>query len=157
METATFAAGCFWGVEAIFQDLPGVISTRVGYTGGDHPSPNYELVCTDTTNHAEAVEVIFDENQISYTDLLNLFWDNHNPTTLNRQGVDVGRQYRSVIFYHTPQQQQIAIMSKKQLAASGKWADPIVTQIVAASEFYPAEDYHQKYLHKRNLASCNLG
>lgn len=156
MEIATFAAGCFWGVEATFQNLEGVQQTRVGYTGGTVENPNYEMVCTGKTGHAEAIEITYDENIVSYETLLTIFWQNHNPTTLNRQGVDIGTQYRSAIFYHSPTQQQLATLSKQELQQSGIWSDPIVTEIVAATTFYPAEDYHQRYLEKRGIASCHI-
>ncbi len=156
MAKATFAAGCFWGVEAIFRQLPGVASTRVGYTGGQSFNPSYEDVCTDRTGHAEAVEVEYDPAKISYEQLLNVFWENHDPTTLNRQGPDWGTQYRSAIFFHTPEQEQLAKASKEAWDKSGKLRNKIVTQIVPATEFYQAEDYHQQYLEKRGLASCHI-
>jgi peptide-methionine (S)-S-oxide reductase len=155
-EKATFAAGCFWGVEETFRQTPGVLSTVVGYTGGSVPNPSYEDVCTDTTGHAEAVEVEYDPSQVSYSTLLDIFWNNHNPTTRNRQGPDVGSQYRSVIFYHSAAQQRLAEESKAQLEASGKFANPIVTEILPAGPFYRAEEYHQQYLAKRGLASCHI-
>lgn len=155
-EKATFAAGCFWGVEQLFRKTPGVISTRVGYIGGSAPNPTYQQVCTDKTGHAEAVEIIFDPDQISYAELLNIFWDNHNPTTLNRQGPDIGSQYRSVVFYHTPEQAEIAKNKKNELDESKRFMQPIVTQIVAAETFYPAEEYHQNYLNKRGQSSCDI-
>ena len=154
-ELATFAAGCFWGVEAAFQQIPGVLSTRVGYIGGRSPNPTYKDVCTDTTGHAEAVEITFDPAKLSYDKLLAVFFDNHNPTELNRQGPDTGTQYRSSVFYHSPAQQAAAEAAKSVLDASGKFRRPIVTQIVAAPAFYEAEDYHQKYLEKRGLAVCH--
>jgi len=156
MEKATFAAGCFWGVEATFRQLPGVISTRVGYTGGQHPNPTYKDVCTDRTGHAEAVEVEYDPAKISYEQLLNVFWENHDPTQLNRQGPDWGTQYRSAIFFHTPEQESAANASKEVLGKSGRLSKPIVTRIVPATTFYEAEDYHQQYLEKRGLASCHI-
>jgi peptide-methionine (S)-S-oxide reductase len=156
METATFAAGCFWGVEATFRRLAGVKSTRVGYTGGMTQQPTYKEVCTDRTGHAEAVEVTFDPGQVSYDDLLAVFWENHDPTTLNRQGPDFGSQYRSAIFYHSPEQEKAALASKEKLDQAGRFKRPIVTQIVPAVEFYEAEDYHQQYLEKRGQASCHL-
>jgi peptide-methionine (S)-S-oxide reductase len=156
MALATFAAGCFWGVEATFRQMKGVLSTRVGYTGGRNPNPTYQDVCTDRTGHAEAVEVEFDPAQIAYQDLLNVFWENHDPTQLNRQGPDWGSQYRSAIFFHTPEQEVEAKVSKEKLDKSGRFGKPMVTQIVAASTFYPAEDYHQQYLEKRGLASCHI-
>ena len=156
MEKATFAAGCFWGVEATFRQLPGVISTRVGYTGGQLPNPTYKDVCTDRTGHAEAVEVEYDPAKISYEQLLNVFWENHDPTQLNRQGPDWGTQYRSAIFFHTPEQESVANASKEVLGKSGRFSKPIVTRIVPATTFYEAEDYHQQYLEKRGLASCHI-
>jgi len=156
MEKATFAAGCFWGVEATFRQLPGVTSTRVGYIGGNTERPTYKEVCTDRTGHAEAVEVEFDPAKINYNDLLNVFWENHDPTQLNRQGPDWGTQYRSAIFYHSPEQQKLAESSKEALEKSRRYSKPIVTQIVPAVAFYPAEEYHQQYLEKRGLASCHV-
>jgi peptide-methionine (S)-S-oxide reductase len=156
MERATFAAGCFWGVEAAFRQLPGVSATRVGYTGGRVADPSYRLVCTDTTGHAEAVEVTYDPERVSYDDLLEIFWSNHNPTTRNRQGPDVGSQYRSAIFTHSPEQEAAARASKERLDGSGRWNGPIVTEIVPAAEFYEAEDYHQQYLEKRGRSSCTV-
>jgi peptide-methionine (S)-S-oxide reductase len=156
MAKATFAAGCFWGVEAIFRQLPGVISTRVGYTGGQHPNPTYKDVCTDGTGHAEAVEVEYDPAKVSYDQLLEVFWDNHDPTQLNRQGPDWGTQYRSAIFFHSPQQETTAKASKEKLEKSRHYNKPIVTQIVPETKFFPAEDYHQQYLEKRGLASCHI-
>ena len=157
MEKATFAAGCFWGVEATFRSLPGVISTRVGYTGGNPKNPTYKEVCTNRTGHAEAVEVTYDPARVSYEDLLKVFWQNHDPTTLNRQGPDVGTQYRSAIFYHNPEQETAARASKAQLQKSGAYRQPIVTEIVPAVDFWQAEDYHQQYLEKRGLAHCHIG
>jgi peptide-methionine (S)-S-oxide reductase len=156
MAKATFAAGCFWGVEATFRQLPGVISTRVGYTGGHTESPNYKEVCTDRTGHAEAVEVEYDPAKIAYDKLLDVFWENHDPTQLNRQGPDWGTQYRSAIFFHTPEQEAQAEASKDALEKSRRYSKPIVTQIVPAVRFYEAEDYHQQYLEKRGLASCQI-
>jgi peptide-methionine (S)-S-oxide reductase len=156
MEKATFAAGCFWGVEATLRQTQGVKSTAVGYTGGTTKNPTYEQVCTDTTGHAEAVEVEYDPAEVSYDQLLNVFWDNHDPTQLNRQGPDFGSQYRSAIFYHTPEQQAVATASKERLAKSGKFKRPIATEIVPAAEFHRAEEYHQQYLEKRGLASCHI-
>ncbi len=156
MEKATFAAGCFWGVEAAFRQTHGVKNTAVGYTGGQTPNPTYEQVCTDRTGHAEAVEVEFDPAEISYDELLNVFWQNHDPTQLNRQGPDYGSQYRTAIFVHTPAQQKAAQAAKERLAASGKHSRPIVTEIVPAETFYRAEEYHQQYLEKRGQASCRV-
>ncbi len=155
-QKATFAAGCFWGVEATFRQVKGVVATAVGYEGGSLPDPSYYDVCTDRTGHAETVEVDYDPSRVSYEDLLAVFWANHDPTTPNRQGPDVGTQYRSVIFYHTPEQQAAALASKEKLQASGKFRRSIVTQIVPAETFYRAEDYHQQYLEKRGLSHCNL-
>jgi peptide-methionine (S)-S-oxide reductase len=156
MEKATFGAGCFWGVEAAFRQIKGVASTSVGYTGGNLPNATYEDVCSGRTGHAEAVEVQFDPTQVSYNELLQVFWENHDPTQLNRQGPDFGTQYRSAIFFHSPEQEAAARASKQQLEASGKLKRPIATQVVAAGEFYRAEDYHQQYLEKRGLASCHI-
>lgn len=155
-ELATFAAGCFWGVEELFRTRKGVLKTTVGYMGGKKEHPTYEDVCSDTTGHAEAVQIEYDPSQISYEELLQIFWENHNPTTPNRQGPDVGSQYRSVIFYHTPEQKTRAQESKETLEKSGKYKTPIVTEILAAEPFYPAEDYHQQYLEKRGLGSCHV-
>ena len=156
MEKATFAAGCFWGVEATFRQLPGVSSTRVGYIGGQTENPTYKEVCTDRTGHAEAVEIDFDPTRIPYTDLLNVFWENHDPTQVNRQGPDWGTQYRSAIFFHSPEQQAQALASKGGLEKAHRYPKPIATQIVPAEKFYEAEDYHQQYLEKRGLASCHI-
>lgn len=156
METAAFAAGCFWGVEAAFRRVKGVISTTAGYSGGTTKNPTYEQVCTDTTGHAETVRIEYDPNQISYDQLLEVFWRIHDPTQLNRQGLDVGRQYRSVIFYYNAEQEAAARASKERLEASGKFGRPIVTEIVPAAEFYPAEDYHQRYYEKHGGGSCRV-
>jgi peptide-methionine (S)-S-oxide reductase len=156
MEKATFAAGCFWGVEAAFRQIPGVTATRVGYTGGRVENPSYELVCTDRTGHAEAVEVTYDPKRVSYDDLLEVFWSIHNPTTRNRQGFDIGSQYRSAIFFHSPEQEAAARASKERLDAEGRFRNPIVTEIQPAPEFYEAEDYHQQYLEKRGRSSCTV-
>ena len=156
MEKATFGAGCFWGVEAAFRQVEGVQSTAVGYMGGKLSNPTYEDVCTDRTGHAEVVQVEFDPDKVSYDDLLRVFWENHDPTTMNRQGPDVGAQYRSAIFFHTPAQEAAAKASKDALAQSGAYKRPIVTEITPASEFWLAEDYHQQYLEKRGLAHCRI-
>ena len=155
-EMAGFAAGCFWGVEATFRELKGVVSTSVGYMGGKKEDPNYGDVCTGTTGHAETVQVIYDPEKISYEKLLETFWNKHDPTTLNRQGPDMGSQYRSVIFYHNDKQKRLAIESKEKLDASGKYKRPIVTEIIPAPKFYPAEDYHQQYLEKRGRKFCGF-
>jgi peptide methionine sulfoxide reductase msrA/msrB len=159
-ETATFAAGCFWGVEASFRKLigKGVTSTRVGYTGGHTKNPTYEDVCSHTTGHAEAVEITYDPKKISYEDLLKVFWDIHDPTTYYRQGPDVGAQYRSAIFYHSPEQRRLAEESKAELEKSKRFKDKIVTEITPAAEFYPAEEYHQQYYEKSGKApACGIG
>jgi len=156
MATATFAAGCFWGVESAFRRLPGVTGTEVGYTGGATRAPTYEDVCTDRTGHAEVVQVQYDPEKITFEQLLDAFWNCHNPTTLNRQGPDVGSQYRSAIFYHTPEQKAAAETSKQQHDACGRFGRPIVTEITPAGPFYRAEEYHQQYLEKRGLGSCHL-
>ncbi|HTS49139.1 MAG TPA: peptide-methionine (S)-S-oxide reductase MsrA [Bryobacteraceae bacterium] len=156
MEKATFGAGCFWGVEAAFRQIKGVASTAVGYMGGTLAQPSYQDVCTDHTGHAEVVQVEFDPAQVSYADLLRVFWENHDPTTLNRQGPDVGTQYRSVIFFHTPEQEAAAQASKDALEKSGTYRRPVVTAIQPAAEFWRAEEYHQQYLEKRGLAHCHL-
>jgi peptide-methionine (S)-S-oxide reductase len=153
-EKATFGAGCFWGVEEIFRNLKGVLSTAAGYAGGTKENPTYEDVCTDKTGHAEVVEVEFDPAQITYDELLNVFWSNHNPTTLNRQGPDVGAQYRSVIFYHSPEQKSAAETSRKKIDMSGRFPRPVVTQIEPAPKFWRAEEYHQRYLQKRGQSHC---
>ena len=156
MEKATFAAGCFWGVEAAFRQVEGVTATTVGYTGGSSKSPSYEDVCTGRTGHAEAVLVEYDPARISYEELLDVFWANHDPTTPNRQGPDVGTQYRSAIFFRNPEQEAAAISSRQRLEESGKYRDPIMTEITPASEFCPAEEYHQRYLEKKGMASCTV-
>ncbi len=156
MDKATFAAGCFWGVEAAFRAVPGVVSTTVGYSGGSFPNPTYHDVCTGRTGHAEVVQVEFDPERVSYQDLLRVFWENHDPTALNRQGPDHGTQYRSAIFFHTPEQQAAALAAKQQLERSGAYKRPIVTEITPASAFYRAEEYHQQYLEKRGQASCRV-
>lgn len=156
MEKATFGAGCFWGVEAAFREIPGVVEAAVGYLGGILENPTYQDVCTDTTGHAEVVQVTYDPAHVSYDKLLDLFWSIHNPTTMNRQGPDVGSQYRSAIFYHSPEQKAAAEKSKAALEAAKRFARPIVTEITAASTFYRAEEYHQQYLAKRGLRSCHI-
>jgi peptide-methionine (S)-S-oxide reductase len=153
---ATFGAGCFWGVEAAFRQIKGVSDAAVGYTGGTLADPTYEDVCTDRTGHAEVVQVEYDPAVVSYDDLLNVFWEMHDPTTRNRQGPDVGSQYRSAIFYHSPEQKAAAEASRERQEHSGRYRRPIVTEIVPAAQFYPAEEYHQRYLEKRGLASCHL-
>ncbi|HUT31577.1 MAG TPA: peptide-methionine (S)-S-oxide reductase MsrA [Sedimentisphaerales bacterium] len=155
-EKATFAAGCFWGVEAAFRQIKGVVSTSVGYTGGHFEKPTYRDVCSDRTGHAEAVEVIYDPRQVSYERLLEVFWNIHDPTTPNRQGPDVGSQYRSAIFYHGESQLKAAEASKESLERSRRFRRPIVTEITPASTFYRAEEYHQQYLEKQGRASCHL-
>jgi len=154
---ATFGAGCFWGVEAAFRQLPGVLSTSVGYLGGTMTNPTYRDVCSGRTGHAEVVQVTYDPESITYDDLLTVFWDNHNPTTMNRQGPDIGTQYRSAIFYHDDEQKATAISSKDERDRSGRFGNPIVTEITAATEYYEAEDYHQQYLEKRGMSSCHIG
>jgi peptide-methionine (S)-S-oxide reductase len=156
MELATFGAGCFWGVEVTFRQVRGVKDALVGYLGGTMANPTYKDVCTGRTGHAEVVQVEYDPDEVTYDRLLEVFWENHDPTTLNRQGPDVGTQYRSAIFFHTPEQRAAAEASKSRLEASGKFRKPIVTEITPASTFYPAEDYHQRYLEKRGLASCHI-
>ncbi|HPH34851.1 MAG TPA: peptide-methionine (S)-S-oxide reductase MsrA [Methanoregulaceae archaeon] len=157
-EKATFAAGCFWGVEAAFREMKGVISTRVGYTGGHAKNPTYEEVCSGKTGHAEAVEVVFDPLAVSYQELLDLFWSIHDPTQLNRQGPDYGTNYRSAIFYHTPAQKILAEESRKRIAESRRYGRrPVVTEIMPASPFYPAEEYHQQFYEKQGRRSCRLG
>ena len=155
-EFATFGAGCFWGVEADFRQVHGVLATAVGYEGGTKLNPTYEDVCSHTTGHAEVVRVEFDPSKVSYDDLLKVFWENHDPTQVNRQGPDFGDQYRTVIFYHSPEQKAAAEASKAALEASGKHRKPIATQIVPTETFYIAEDYHQQYLEKRGKRSCHL-
>lgn len=155
-ELATFAAGCFWGIEAAFQRIPGVIDAAVGYSGGHTENPTYKDVCTDETGHAEVVQVTFDPAKLSYEKLLDAFWEMHDPTQVNRQGPDFGSQYRTAIFFHSPEQKAAAEKSKAALQASGKYRKPIATEITAASTFYRAEDYHQRYLEKRGAASCHI-
>jgi peptide-methionine (S)-S-oxide reductase len=155
-EIATFGAGCFWGIEAAFQQVPGVIETAVGYSGGETPNPTYKDVCTDETGHAEVVQVTFDPAKVTYEQLLDVFWKVHDPTQLNRQGPDFGTQYRTAIFVHSPEQEAIAKKSREALEASGKLKRPIATEITPAATFYRAEEYHQKYLQKRGVASCHF-
>jgi len=147
-ETATLAAGCFWGVEATFRPVPGVVSTSVGYIGGAGDNPTYEQVCSGNTGHAEAVQVTFDPDQVTYEALLGIFWGTHDPTTVNRQGPDMGTQYRSAVFYHTPEQERCARAMLAQYEAEKQFPRPIVTEIVPASAYWPAEDYHQQYFEK---------
>ena len=151
-KNAMFGAGCFWGVEAAFRQVEGVSGTRVGYSGGTLENPSYEDVCSHTTGHAEVVEVTYDPEQVSYDELLEVFWRKHDPTQLNRQGWDIGDQYRSVIFFHDEEQQEAALRSKAR--EQSKWSAPIVTQVEPAQTFYEAEDYHQQYLEKRGRSSC---
>lgn len=153
-EKATFSAGCFWHVEVAFRKIKGVVNVTVGYTGGHFKNPSYEAVCTDTTGHAEAVLVEYEPTKVSYEELLEVFWNSHNPTTLNRQGFDIGTQYRSAIFYHNEKQKGMAIKSRERLEMSGKYKNKIVTEIVPADTFYKAEEYHQRYLEKRGLFKC---
>ena len=155
MEIATFGAGCFWGVEAAFRRLPGVLDAAVGYSGGHTPNPTYKDVCTDETGHAEVVQVIFDPAKLNYEQLLDAFWRLHDPTQVNRQGPDFGTQYRTAIFFHSPEQEAAAKKSRAALEASGKFRRPIATEITPAGTFYRAEEYHQRYLEKRGAASCH--
>ncbi len=154
LKTATFAAGCFWGVEEIFRKIKGVKSTVVGYTGGNFENPNYKDVCTGKTGHAEAVKVRYDPKEVSYEELLNAFWENHNPTTLNRQGLDIGAQYRSAIFFYGTKQEELAKKLKENLEKSGKFKHKIVTEVTPETAFYEAEEYHQKYLQKKGQKIC---
>lgn len=154
MEKATFGAGCFWGVEEMFRNIKGVSSATSGYGGGTMENPTYEDVCRHETGHAEVVEVEFDPAQVTYEQLLDVFWSNHDPTTRDRQGPDVGSQYRSVVFYHSPEQQQAAQAKKEELDKSGRFRRPIVTQIEPAPTFYRAEEYHQRYLEKHGRSHC---
>ena len=155
-EKATFGAGCFWGVEASFREIPGVVNAVSGYEGGSLDNPTYQDVCTDRTGHAEVVEVEFDPGQVSYQKLVEAFWSLHDPTQVNRQGPDHGTQYRTVIFYHSPEQERTALASKAALEASGRFKKPIATEIVPAQTFWPAEEYHQRYLEKRGLRHCHI-
>lgn len=156
LKKATFGAGCFWGVEDIFRKLEGVMDTQVGYAGGDFDHPSYQDVCSGVTGHAEVLEVTYDPEIISYTDLLDIFWNIHDPTTLNRQGPDIGTQYRSVIFYHNSKQEELALESKKSLEASGRYEREIVTEIKPAGKFWRAEEYHQQYIEKTGRKSCRF-
>ena len=154
IEYALFAAGCFWGVQAAFDVVPGVLETQVGYIGGTVAHPTYEQVCTDTTGHAEAVQIKYDSTVVTYDHLLDIFFDNHNPTTLNQQGPDIGTQYRSAIFYLNDSQKNQALNKIKELDNKHIFGRPIVTEVVPATDFYPAEEYHQKYLEKKGRKSC---
>lgn len=156
MEIATFGAGCFWGVESAFRQVKGVTDAAVGYTGGKLKNPTYKQVCTDRTGHAEVCQVTFDPSQISYEKLVTIFFKIHDPTQVNRQGPDYGTQYRTAVFFHSPEQEKIARAVKEQLQASGKYKKPIATEITAASDFWRAEDYHQNYFKKNGLPSCHL-
>jgi peptide-methionine (S)-S-oxide reductase len=156
METATFGGGCFWGVEAVFRQVPGVVATAVGYMGGTLRNPTYKDVCTDKTGHAEVVQVKYDPAKVSYEELLKVFFANHDPTTLNRQGPDVGTQYRSVIFFHNRAQEAAAQAAKNDLMRAGAYSRPLVTAIEPAAEFWRAEEYHQQYLERRGLAQCHI-
>jgi peptide-methionine (S)-S-oxide reductase len=155
-EIATFGAGCFWGIEAAFRRVPGVLDAAVGYSGGRTENPSYQDVCTDTTGHAEVVQVTFDPAKLSYDQLLDVFWTIHDPTQVNRQGPDYGKQYRTAIFFHSPEQEATAKKSKQALEASGKLRRPVATEITAAAPFWRAEEYHQRYLEKRGAASCHI-
>jgi peptide-methionine (S)-S-oxide reductase len=155
-EIATFGAGCFWGVEAAFRRVPGVLEVISGYSGGSTQNPRYRDVCTDTTGHAEVVQVTFDPAQVSYEQLLDVFWKIHDPSQVNRQGPDFGTQYRTAIFFHSPEQEAIAKKSKQALDASGKFGRPIATEITAAGPFWPAEEYHQRYLEKHGGINCHI-
>ncbi len=157
IEVATFGAGCFWGVESAFRQLAGVVATTVGFMGGHVENPSYQQVCTHETGHVEVVQVEFDTEKVSYEELLDAFWECHDPTQVNRQGWDIGDQYRSVIFFHTPRQKELATRSKAELTASGKYKKPIATSIEPAQEFYKAEEYHQQYYEKKGIApACNV-
>ncbi|MDQ3306684.1 MAG: peptide-methionine (S)-S-oxide reductase MsrA [Actinomycetota bacterium] len=155
-EKATFGAGCFWGIEAAFRQVPGVVSTAVGYMGGTRDEPTYRQVCSGRTGHAEVVQVTYDPQRLSYDDVLAVFWDNHDPTTMNRQGPDMGTQYRSAVYFHGEAQESGARASIEKLEASGRFRRPIVTEVTPASTFWPAEDYHQQYLEKRGLSTCRI-
>ncbi len=155
-QLATFGAGCFWGVEARFRELEGVLDATSGYMGGEAADPGYKAVCTGTTGHAEVVQVSFDPQHVSYETLLGLFFEMHNPTTLNRQGPDIGNQYRSVVFFHSDEQETAAHRAIEAVDQSGRWPDPVVTVVQAAMPFWPAEEYHQRYLEKHGLGSCSI-
>ena len=155
-EIATFGAGCFWGIEAAFRRVPGVLDAAVGYSGGRTENPSYQDVCTDTTGHAEVVQVTFDPEKLSYDQLLNVFWTIHDPTQVNRQGPDYGAQYRTAIFFHSPEQEAAAKKSKQAIEASGKLRRPVATEITPAGPFWRAEEYHQRYLEKRGAATCHI-
>jgi peptide-methionine (S)-S-oxide reductase len=155
MKKATFGAGCFWGIEMAFSQNAGVTQTAVGYAGGKLPDPTYEMVCTGQSGHTEVVEVEYDPSEIEYEALLELFWSIHDPTTLNRQGPDIGTQYRSAIYFHDAEQESAAKTSMEKLQQSGRFPSNIVTEITAAPKFYPAEEYHQKYLEKRGMKNCH--
>jgi peptide-methionine (S)-S-oxide reductase len=155
IELATFGAGCFWSVEARFRAVEGVLEATSGYMGGQ-PEPDYHAVCTGTTGHAEVVQVRFDAKQVSYESLLTLFFEMHNPTTLNRQGPDIGSQYRSAVFFHSPDQEKAALQAIEALDKTGRWPQPVVTQVEAAIPFWPAEEYHQRYLEKHGLGFCSI-
>jgi len=157
LETATLGAGCFWGVESWFMELDGVVETSVGYMGGHLPNPTYQDVCTDKSGHAEVLQIIFDPEKIAYEKLLDHFWQMHDPTQWNRQGPDFGTQYRSVIFYHTEYQKEIAFHSKTEMQQSGKFSEPVVTAIEKATVFWKAEEYHQKYHQKHGIGGCHIG
>ncbi|MDA1312987.1 MAG: peptide-methionine (S)-S-oxide reductase MsrA [Acidobacteria bacterium] len=155
-EKATFGAGCFWGIEAAFRDLDGVLAAAVGYAGGSLENPSYQDVCSGRSGHTEVVEVEFDPSRVSYEKLLDLFWSSHDPTTVNRQGPDIGSQYRSAIFFHSPEQEAAALKSMEAQDRSGGYPNPVVTEITPAPKFYRAEEYHQRYLEKRGLAHCRI-
>lgn len=155
-EVATFGAGCFWGVEARFREIDGVLETAVGYLGGEYDNPSYEDVCSGRTGHAEVVQMVYDSGKVGYDELLEVFWEMHDPTSLNRQGPDSGTQYRSAVFYHTPEQKAAAEASRDRLDASGRFSRPVVTEITPASTFHRAEEYHQRYLEKKGLSSCAI-
>ncbi|MGA2300238.1 MAG: peptide-methionine (S)-S-oxide reductase MsrA [Candidatus Acidiferrum sp.] len=155
-EIATFGAGCFWGVEAAFRRVPGVLDAVSGYSGGRTENPTYKEVCTDQTGHAEVVQVTFDPSKVSYEQLLEVFWKVHDPTQVNRQGPDFGKQYRTAIFFHTPEQQAKALKSKQALDASGKLHRPVATEITPVGTFWRAEEYHQRYLEKKGQDSCHI-